>query len=479
MRKLALILLFNLSILAAVELGLRAAAGLEWLSLPPAGLAGIDAFVPEASASVEKRLYVPDRNLIRRMQPNFHMVYPARALFPGRDDSYEVNTNERGFRTPPFQTAKRAGVFRIACMGDSSTFGFQVDDGDAYPQVLARLLEESHPGRFEILNLGAPGYTTRQGIELLRREVLAYRPDLVTFAYGTNDRFFGSRMTDDALIRFNQSAIGTLSYHVSEALDRTYTYRMLKQLAARFASRPSAQRAGGGSRKRRVSGTEMHESIATAKRLLAEQGASLLLIGNDFARTDAIRILATAAEETGVELLDMRALLDDVRHERSRGFEEKLALHATEPPPGKFLLRVVAPGKEEVVVQAVRFARPGVEVAMHDDGQNGDQRPGDGVWSAYLDGRAGHKVTYSYWRKTESGLVKEYQENSMLPLARAEVVPDSRVCDIDVFGDYYLKSDGSHPDEEGHRLIAKRLHDHVLGRDDVKSFLAGAGRGAS
>lgn len=479
MRRVGLILLFNLGILVAVELALRTAVGLGWFTLPPGGLAGFDAFMPGASVNLGDRLYRPDRDLIRRMQANFHKVYPARALCPGRDDTYEVNTNERGFRTAPFRTEKPAGVFRILCMGDSSTFGFQVDDEDAYPQRLGRMLEKAYPGKFEVLNLGAPGYTTRQGIELLRQEALGFQPDLVTFAYGTNDRFFSGPMSDDELIRLSQSGSGTFLYYVREALDRTYTYRLLKRLLARFVERPSEKRRGARKGQRRVSLEGMGDAIHEARRLLAEENASLVLLNNDFAATDAIGALQKAAASEGITLLDMHALLEGVRHERSVQFEEKLALYPTEPPPGKFLLRVLAPGKKGVVARIVFFGRPRADVEMRDDGKEGDQRPGDAVWSAYVDGRDGHKIVYTFWEETKDGLVKEFHDNSLTPLSRVEVVPPSRIADIDVFGDYYLKSDGSHPDEEGHRLIAERLYEHIVSRGDVRAFLSGASRADS
>lgn len=479
MRKVGWILLFNLGILVAVELTLRAAVTYGGLTLPAGGLAGFDALVPEANATVGQRLYRPDRNLIRRMQPNFHMVYPMRALISGRDESYTVDTNERGFRTPDFDPTKKAGVFRILCMGDSSTFGFQVKASEAYPQVLAAMLERNYPGRFEVINLGAPGYTTRQGIELLRREAIDYQPDLVTFAYGTNDRFFSGPMTDDELIRFNQSPTGAILYYVREGLDRTYTYRALKLLLARFVVRPSevAQKLTGT--KRRVSPEEMRASIAAAKKLLAEKNGSLVLINNDFAATDARKALEAAAAETGLPLLDMRALLEETQHARSLQFEQKLALHPVDPPLGKILFRVLAADKQGVVVRANIIGKPIADVEMHDDGKEGDQRPSDSVWSAYFDARAGHKIAYIYLDKKGDSLVKEFRDSPVGAIARAEVVPASRIVDIDVFGDYYLKSDGSHPDPEGQRLIAKRLYDHVVSRDEVKAFVAGAANPAS
>jgi hypothetical protein len=175
----------------------------------------------------------------------------------------------------------------------------------------------------------------------------------------------------------------------------------------------------------------------------------------------------------------MRALLEETRHARSLEFEEKLALHPVDPPLGKILFRVLAANKEGVMVRASVIGRSASDIEMHDDGREGDQRPQDSVWSAYFDARAGHKINYSYWERKDGTFVKEFKDSSFSGLVRNETVPASRIVDIDVFGDYYLKSDGSHPDPEGQRLIAQRLYDHIASRDDVRAFLAGAARAAS
>lgn len=59
------------------------------------------------------------------------------------------------------------GVLRLACFGDSFTFGSEVGDEDCWP---ARL--EAGAPALEVLNLGVPGYGTDQALLLFRREGL-------------------------------------------------------------------------------------------------------------------------------------------------------------------------------------------------------------------------------------------------------------------------------------------------------------------
>ena len=43
-----------------------------------------------------------------------------------------------------------------------------------------------------------------------------------------------------------------------------------------------------------------------------------------------------------------------------------------------------------------------------------------------------------------------------------DMIPASGIMDIDHFGHYFLRTDNSHPDEEGHALIAEALLSVVL-----------------
>lgn len=120
-------------------------------------------------------------------------------------------------------------MFRVVCLGDSSTFGMNVDGANNYPRLLAERLDNAFPGRFEVINLGVPGYTGRQGLELPRRTGLACDPDLVTFGFGTNDRLFSRPLDDDAMMRFNLSAAGAVLFHLRQFLDHLYLYRLAQR----------------------------------------------------------------------------------------------------------------------------------------------------------------------------------------------------------------------------------------------------------
>jgi hypothetical protein len=68
--------------------------------------------------------------------------------------------NSRGLRGGEIERRKRPGTLRVACLGDSTTFGvwvagpLQVDGSTAYPQELAKLAEARGTADIEIINAG-------------------------------------------------------------------------------------------------------------------------------------------------------------------------------------------------------------------------------------------------------------------------------------------------------------------------------------
>ncbi|MDD5255175.1 MAG: SGNH/GDSL hydrolase family protein [Candidatus Omnitrophica bacterium] len=108
-------------------------------------------------------------------------------------------TNSEGFRDREFSPEKEAGVFRIVCMGDSVTFGWPVPIDETYPNILERFMRERFAGRkIEVINAGVPGYTSFQGLMLLEKKVLGYRPDLLIVYYGINDKAGAYRQDKEA-----------------------------------------------------------------------------------------------------------------------------------------------------------------------------------------------------------------------------------------------------------------------------------------
>jgi lysophospholipase L1-like esterase len=102
-------------------------------------------------------------------------------------------TNSQGLRGPERAIPKPPGVFRIALVGDSVVEGVGLErEEDTLPVQLERLLA----GRsIEVINAATRGYNTQAEIELLRRRVVTYEPDLVVVVFVRNDHQILHRYT--------------------------------------------------------------------------------------------------------------------------------------------------------------------------------------------------------------------------------------------------------------------------------------------
>ena len=118
---------------------------------------------------------VPDRLLFWRLKPG------------GSDPAMpppEMPTNAAGFRGPLVEGPRRAGIPRIACLGDSVTYGAFVPSSGSYVALVGSYLAETSGPKVEMLNAGCPGYSSYQGLKLLESRIFALQPDVVTLLFG-------------------------------------------------------------------------------------------------------------------------------------------------------------------------------------------------------------------------------------------------------------------------------------------------------
>jgi lysophospholipase L1-like esterase len=88
--------------------------------------------------------------------------------------------------------AKPAGTFRIACLGDSYTYGHGVNDTETWPALLqARLAAATGNDAIEVLNFGVRAYETEQEVRQLETRVLGFDPDIVLLCWFFNDNAIG------------------------------------------------------------------------------------------------------------------------------------------------------------------------------------------------------------------------------------------------------------------------------------------------
>lgn len=126
--------------------------------------------------------------------PRFQVVY--RELFQLSENPalrYELRpgaptVNAAGFRGREVPREKAPGVFRIAAIGDSVTFGPPASAATPWPRQLEALLASAGGAvRFEVLNFGVTGYDVLQVAERLSTLGMSYDPDLIVYAYVLND----------------------------------------------------------------------------------------------------------------------------------------------------------------------------------------------------------------------------------------------------------------------------------------------------
>ncbi len=153
--------------------------GLALLSLVLA-LACCEVLLRVFAADVLPRpdLYVEDSSVGKRMRPGWR----------GNEFEAPGTINSKGLRNPEIAYEKPAGTFRILALGDSWTFGFRMNEPDAYPRQLERLLNASAAARgdtrqIDVINAGVVGYSTDQEAAYLATEGWKYSPDLVLVNY--------------------------------------------------------------------------------------------------------------------------------------------------------------------------------------------------------------------------------------------------------------------------------------------------------
>jgi lysophospholipase L1-like esterase len=424
-----------------------------------------------------------------------------------RNPKWEISTNSGGFRTAEFAKVKPSGTFRIVCLGDSWTFGSNVDQDKAYPQQLTALLERNSPrANFEVLNLGVMGYSSYQGLQLLKRQALDFDPDLVLIGFAMNDSHV-SGYQDKDMQGYKESR--TAATTVVRLAQKSEIYKLLNYLTRSLMETPksigeqlkaSATTGRGGDildmpegqsyeqfeAWTRVPLNDYEKNIVEMIKLARERGAGVVLLFNELWRNNPYRIaLEKISAAQRVPLVDSSALIAENRRRIEEELEKKLGL-----VPDKQSARF-GNNEVEVVFRVYSEAYPVPEamyivgshpklgnlapnqIRMYDDGTHGDQRAGDRVWSYAATFRSGTDVFYVY---TNSGREGKW-EGLDLPAIRGFKVAGMKertiYRPIESFGKLPMQADNWHTNAEGYDLIANALLRTLKREPKVNDYLRG------
>ncbi len=426
---------------------------------------------------------VRDADLLWRNQPLASRTQPINPRPYGRQDTWTIENNSEGFRgSERSQVGDTADVYRVLCIGDSVTYGFNVDQPDSYPAQLQRTLEKRFPGRrIEVINAGVPGWSWLQGLRFLETRGLGLEPDLVIMAHGTNDQFMTATVTDDERFRQLSRPLRRELESLRLVLQRTRTYRAIERFGIRAAENETVSRACQDQVKstgacKRVGLHEIERALEAAYELTKRAGVGFIVLNLDFLQTAAVSASRAVHERLRFPFLDLVAAVVAAGEEAEVRLVEKYQLRqaesATSSPAGAAkvpttfsgLFRVEVPDPTlgyEIRGEGDLGGRGQFTVLLHDDGTSGDEQPNDGVFSARV---ALPRSIGAYRFKFFQGDTPEYESLPPIPSQFGDRVVRPRqdfITPIYKFGDLLYWAERTHPNARGHDIVASRVADLI------------------
>lgn len=165
-----------------------------------------------------------------------HIYQPNTTLYQGKVEGRDVliRIGPDGLRSDYTREAFLGYRRRVALLGDSFVFGFGVPQEDACDRVLEselrRLLGDDDVA---VLNAGVVSYSPLLSLQLYRKRVAAYHPQLVVLVLDASDigddfRYAGEIVSSDGSgVRFDREDQERLPRHVA-------LYEMIRPLAERI-----------------------------------------------------------------------------------------------------------------------------------------------------------------------------------------------------------------------------------------------------
>jgi hypothetical protein len=150
-------------------------------------------------------------NGVVRYKPDTKAVFRHPA---GRETYVTINADGWNSLEPHYRQEKTPGRLRVAVIGDSYVHGAFINTEQGYPEILERALKRQ--GRnVEVLRFGMDGAPLSQYLNVLRKEVLLYEPDIVVTGLIHNDfdesyRFLKTR-TGSSFMKLDISDDGSVS----------------------------------------------------------------------------------------------------------------------------------------------------------------------------------------------------------------------------------------------------------------------------
>lgn len=147
---------------------------------------------------------------------------------PWLEKQPEYLVNSEGFIDQfEYTNIKRPGVFRIMSLGDSFTTGLYVDTKNSYPKRLERALNEKcNCQKYEVINLGVPGYDIEYSMERFKLRGQKYNPNLIIMLLKDDDFIQITEFVKSKLNEYNKNNVkvdGKVAEKIIKESQKAYT----------------------------------------------------------------------------------------------------------------------------------------------------------------------------------------------------------------------------------------------------------------
>ncbi|MAE69595.1 MAG: hypothetical protein CME06_03895 [Gemmatimonadetes bacterium] len=439
-------------VLASIEVTVRLAADEPAASgdAPPALVEAVREMGWEPNPA-DRRLLREDGETLWSLVPGFQGEVPS---YVEGGQPWTVRIGPHGYRgEPPIEP--RPGV-RVACIGNSCTFGLLVDQGETWPERLGEILSLRSDRPVEVLNFAVPGFTSEQGLSVLRSDVLPADPDLVVLSFGFNDTWPARESDRDRIAR--QKSVAS---RIRRGMMKSSSARLLERFVGRaldHVTGPAEKRYGA--RGTRVSDERTAENLGEMIQSIRRTGRRAMLLSLDFPRGERTEALSMVADELDLPFVDARS-------EFRKGWESQALPELVEEliPVGAdrsaaatrtitFEVAVPSHLPRPITLVGNRGAfggdLPGA-LLLPDDGAGADRRAGDGIHSVSVELPRLGETRYLFRCGPPSGTWTGLEST----VACRRWKPGDPVPERVSFGRLPLMAEPIHPSALGCRAIAK------------------------
>ncbi len=217
-----------------------------------------------------------------------------------------LKTESHGFRGEEVSMEKPPGTFRIMILGDSSAFGYGVNQDEVFAEVLQKMLRDKYPGKnIEVINGAVMGYTTFSSRNFFLEKGLEFEPDAIIISHN-NDPDIDLDADKNRVPPQNLQPLMKLLYksNIYMAIRREILNRKYGKTPEIYGEIPEEKGVN------RVSQDDLRKNLETIMNSADKKGMKILTIS--MPRNDKVDREEGEPDDLDDELLEYRRIMKEV-----------------------------------------------------------------------------------------------------------------------------------------------------------------------